>query len=110
MCCNEMTIRVTSEAMDGDPGLTDELPASRFYRGALYGTFRGGTTETLTEPGRQEAHERLRRSGRIPCDGNVLMRATPAAACNGFNHPELGRVVLPGAESTVGYGAGVTGR
>ncbi|MDQ8728224.1 acyl-CoA dehydrogenase family protein [Bradyrhizobium sp. LHD-71] len=49
--CNEMAIRVTSEAIQvhGGYGFTDEYPVSRFYRGARYGTLGGGTTETLKE-------------------------------------------------------------
>jgi alkylation response protein AidB-like acyl-CoA dehydrogenase len=51
MYCNEMAIRVTSEAVQvhGGYGYTDEYPVSRFYRGARYGTLGGGTTETLRE-------------------------------------------------------------
>jgi alkylation response protein AidB-like acyl-CoA dehydrogenase len=51
MYCNEMAIRVTSEAIQvhGGYGFTDEFPVSRFYRGARYGTLGGGTTETLKE-------------------------------------------------------------
>jgi alkylation response protein AidB-like acyl-CoA dehydrogenase len=42
--------RVTSEAIQahGGYGFTDELPVSRFWRGARYGTL-GGTTETLPD-------------------------------------------------------------
>jgi len=51
MYCNEMSIRVTSEAIQchGGYGFTDEYPVSGFYRGARYGTLGGGTTETLKE-------------------------------------------------------------
>jgi len=51
MFCNEMAIRVTSEAIQvhGGGGFTDEYPVSRFYRGARYGTLGGGTTETLKD-------------------------------------------------------------
>lgn len=51
MYCNEMALRVTSEAIQvhGGYGFTDEFPVSRFYRGARYGTLGGGTTETLKE-------------------------------------------------------------
>jgi alkylation response protein AidB-like acyl-CoA dehydrogenase len=51
MYCNEMAIRVTSEAIQvhGGYGFTDEYPVSRYYRGARYGTLGGGTTETLKE-------------------------------------------------------------
>jgi alkylation response protein AidB-like acyl-CoA dehydrogenase len=51
MFCNEMSIRVTSEAIQvhGGYGFTDEYPVSRFYRGARYGTLGGGTTETLKD-------------------------------------------------------------
>jgi len=51
MYCNEMAIRVTSEAVQvhGGYGFTDEFPVSRFYRGARYGTLGGGTTETLND-------------------------------------------------------------
>jgi alkylation response protein AidB-like acyl-CoA dehydrogenase len=49
--CNEMALRVTSEAIQvhGGYGFTDEFPVSRFYRGARYGTLGGGTTETLRD-------------------------------------------------------------
>ena len=51
MYCNEMSIRVTSEAIQvhGGYGFTDEYPVSRLYRGARYGSLGGGTTETLKE-------------------------------------------------------------
>jgi alkylation response protein AidB-like acyl-CoA dehydrogenase len=51
MYCNEMAIRVTSEAIQvhGGYGFTDEYPVSGFYRGARYGTLGGGTTETLKD-------------------------------------------------------------
>jgi len=51
MFCNEMALRVTSEAIQvhGGYGFTDEYPVSRFYRGARYGTLGGGTTETLKD-------------------------------------------------------------
>lgn len=51
MYCNEMSIRVTSEAIQvhGGYGFTDEYPVSRLYCGARYGTLGGGTTETLKE-------------------------------------------------------------
>jgi len=51
MYCNEMSIRVTSEALQvhGGYGFTDEYPVSRLYRGARYGTLGGGTTETLKD-------------------------------------------------------------
>jgi len=47
--CNEMAIRVTSEAIQihGGYGFTDEFPVSRYFRGARYGSLGGGTTETL---------------------------------------------------------------
>ena len=46
---NEMSIRVTSEAIQvhGGYGFTDEFAVSRFFRGARYGSLGGGTTETL---------------------------------------------------------------
>ena len=49
--CNEMSNRVTSEAVQvhGGYGFTDEYPVSRFYRGARYGTLGGGATETLKD-------------------------------------------------------------
>ena len=49
--CNEMALRVTSEAIQvhGGYGFTDEFPVSRFWRGARYGTLGGGTTETLRD-------------------------------------------------------------
>lgn len=51
MFVNEMSIRVTSEAIQvhGGYGFTDEYPVSRFYRGARYGSLGGGTTETLKD-------------------------------------------------------------
>ena len=47
--CNEMSIRVTSEAIQvhGGYGFTDEFAVSRFFRGTRYGSLGGGTTETL---------------------------------------------------------------
>jgi alkylation response protein AidB-like acyl-CoA dehydrogenase len=47
--CNEMSLRVTSEAVQihGGYGFTDEYLVSRLYRGARYGTLGGGTSETL---------------------------------------------------------------
>ena len=47
--CNEMAIRVTSEAIQihGGYGFTDEYAVSRFFRGTRYGSLGGGTTETL---------------------------------------------------------------
>jgi len=49
--CNEMSLKVTSEAVQihGGYGFTDEYPVSRFYRGARYGTLGGGTSETLRD-------------------------------------------------------------
>ncbi len=49
--CNEMALKVTSEAIQvhGGYGFTDEFPVSRFYRGARYGTLGGGTSETLRD-------------------------------------------------------------
>ena len=49
--CNEMSIRVTSEAVQvhGGYGFTDAFPVSRFYRGARYGTLGGGASETLRD-------------------------------------------------------------
>jgi alkylation response protein AidB-like acyl-CoA dehydrogenase len=49
--CNEMAIRVTSEALQlhGGYGFTDEFAVSRFFRGARYGTLGGGTTESLRD-------------------------------------------------------------
>jgi len=49
--CNEMSLRVTSEAIQihGGYGFVDEYPVSRLYRGARYGSLGGGTTETLKE-------------------------------------------------------------
>ncbi len=51
MYCNEMSIRVTSEAIQvhGGYGFTDDAAVSRLYRGARYGSLGGGTTETLKE-------------------------------------------------------------
>ena len=49
--CNEMSLRVTAEAIQvhGGYGFTDEYPVSGFYRGARYGSLGGGTSETLKE-------------------------------------------------------------
>lgn len=49
--CNEMSLRVTTEAVQlhGGFGFTDEYPVSRFYRGARYGSIGGGATETLRD-------------------------------------------------------------
>ena len=49
--CNEMSNRVTSEAIQlhGGFGFTDEYAVSRLYRGARYGTLGGGTSETLRD-------------------------------------------------------------
>jgi len=49
--CNEMSLRVTAEAIQihGGYGFCDEYPVSRFYRGARYGSLGGGTSETLKE-------------------------------------------------------------
>ena len=49
--CNEMSIRVTSEAIQifGGYGFTDEQLVSRLYRGARYGSLGGGTSETLRD-------------------------------------------------------------
>src|ERR1700760_4333050 len=47
--CNEMSLRVTSEAVQvhGGFGFTDEYPVSRFYRGARYGSIGGGASGNL---------------------------------------------------------------
>ena len=49
--CNEMALKVTSEAIQvhGGYGFTDDFAVSRYYRGARYGTLGGGTSETLRE-------------------------------------------------------------
>ena len=49
--CNEMSIRVTSEAVQlhGGYGFTDEYLVSRLYRGARYGSLGGGASETLRD-------------------------------------------------------------
>ena len=49
--CNEMSIRVTSEAVQihGGYGFTDEYLVSRHYRGARYGSLGGRTSETLRD-------------------------------------------------------------
>jgi alkylation response protein AidB-like acyl-CoA dehydrogenase len=49
--CNEMSVRVTSEAIQvfGGYGFTDEYPVSRMYRAARYGSLGGGTSETLKD-------------------------------------------------------------
>jgi alkylation response protein AidB-like acyl-CoA dehydrogenase len=48
---NEMSIRVTSEALQlhGGYGFTDEYLVSRLYRGARYGSLGGGASETLRD-------------------------------------------------------------
>ncbi|HUZ75216.1 MAG TPA: acyl-CoA dehydrogenase family protein [Stellaceae bacterium] len=49
--CNEMAVRVTSEALQihGGYGFTDEFLVSRLYRAARYGSLGGGTSETLRD-------------------------------------------------------------
>lgn len=49
--CNEMSLRVTSEAVQvfGGYGFTDDCLVSRLYRGARYGSLGGGTSETLRD-------------------------------------------------------------
>ncbi len=49
--CNEMSIRVTNEAVQlhGGYGFTDEYLVSRLYRGARYGSLGGGASETLRD-------------------------------------------------------------
>jgi alkylation response protein AidB-like acyl-CoA dehydrogenase len=49
--CNEMSLRVTSEAVQvhGGYGFTDEYPVSRVYRGARYGSLGGGSSESLRD-------------------------------------------------------------
>jgi alkylation response protein AidB-like acyl-CoA dehydrogenase len=49
--CNEMAIRVTSEAVQvfGGYGFIDNMLVSRLYRGARYGSLGGGTSETLRD-------------------------------------------------------------
>jgi alkylation response protein AidB-like acyl-CoA dehydrogenase len=61
MYCNEMSIRVTSEAIQvhGGYGFTDEYRVSHFYRGARYGSLGGGTTETLKDLVGKRAYEHL---------------------------------------------------
>lgn len=64
--CNEMAIRVTSEAVQlhGGFGFTDEYPVSRLYRGARYGSLGGGASETLRDLiGRRLAGEDPRPDG-----------------------------------------------
>jgi alkylation response protein AidB-like acyl-CoA dehydrogenase len=70
--CNEMALRVTSEAIQvhGGYGFTDEFPVSRFYRGARYGTLGGGTTETL-----KDLIGRRVLAGVDPIDGILGLRA-----------------------------------
>ncbi len=60
--CNEMSVRVTGEAIQifGGYGFTDEYLVSRLYRGARYGSLGGGTSETL----RDLIGKRLMASGR----------------------------------------------
>jgi alkylation response protein AidB-like acyl-CoA dehydrogenase len=49
--CNEMSVRITSEAIQvfGGYGFTDEFLVSRMYRAARYGSLGGGTSETLRD-------------------------------------------------------------
>jgi alkylation response protein AidB-like acyl-CoA dehydrogenase len=49
--CNEMSVRITSEAIQvfGGYGFTDEYLVSRMYRAARYGSLGGGTSETLRD-------------------------------------------------------------
>lgn len=49
--CNEMSIRVTSEALQvhGGYGFTDDCAVSRLYRGARYGSLGGGSSESLRD-------------------------------------------------------------
>ncbi|MFL4967255.1 MAG: acyl-CoA dehydrogenase family protein [Xanthobacteraceae bacterium] len=49
--CNDMAVRVTSEAVQihGGYGFTDDYAVSRLYRGARYGSLGGGTSETLRD-------------------------------------------------------------
>jgi hypothetical protein len=49
IACNEMSIRVTSEAVQihGGYGFVDEFPVSRYFRCARYGLLGGGTSEAL---------------------------------------------------------------
>ena len=49
--CKEMSLRVTSEAVQvhGGYGFTDEYPVSRLYRGARYGSLGGGSSESLRD-------------------------------------------------------------
>ena len=49
--CNEMSVRVTGQAVQvfGGYGFTDEALVSRLYRGARYGSLGGGTSETLRD-------------------------------------------------------------
>jgi alkylation response protein AidB-like acyl-CoA dehydrogenase len=50
MTCNQMSLRVTSEAgqMQGGDGFVEELLVARQYCCARYGSLGGGTTETLS--------------------------------------------------------------
>jgi alkylation response protein AidB-like acyl-CoA dehydrogenase len=63
--CNEMALRVTSEAIQvhGGYGFTDEFPVCRFYRGARYGDPR---RRHHRNPARLDRQARVgrRRSGR----------------------------------------------
>ncbi|MFL5029368.1 MAG: acyl-CoA dehydrogenase family protein [Xanthobacteraceae bacterium] len=49
--CNDMAVRVTSEAVQihGGYGFIDDYAVSRLYRGARYGSLGGGTSETLRD-------------------------------------------------------------
>ena len=50
MTCNQMSLRVTSEAVQihGGYGFVEEFPVARQYCCARYGSLGGGTTETLS--------------------------------------------------------------
>ena len=58
--CNEMSLRVTSEAVQlhGGFGFTDEYPVSRLYRGARYGSHRRRRVGDAARPDRQEDRRR----------------------------------------------------
>src|SRR3954467_4980901 len=67
--CNEMSVRVTSDALQvfGGYGFTDEYLVSRLYRGARYGSLGGGTSETLRDLIGKRLMEAMSRTGYSGC-------------------------------------------
>jgi alkylation response protein AidB-like acyl-CoA dehydrogenase len=69
--CNEMAIRVTSQAVQihGGYGYVDEFPVSRLFRGARFGSLGGGTTETLRNMVGRKVVEHMDLASGIPSLG-----------------------------------------